>query len=178
MNPGFVYILTNQSMPGLIKIGRTTRAVDLRAAELWQTGVPTRFDVYASEKTYDCVQLEAYVHGDLRKSRVSKSREFFAIDAEKAREKVRFWAEFQASELISENFGCVVSVPFRTWVDGWAVEELAVKSGHSESIIAAAMADLTLRELAPAIARIITKREDEDRQFLANLGLIDGAEMP
>ena len=69
MNPGYVYILTNPSMPGLVKVGRTSRNVDLRAAELWHTGVPTKFEVYASEKTCDCVQLEAYIHGDLRKHR-------------------------------------------------------------------------------------------------------------
>jgi hypothetical protein len=44
--PGFIYILINPSMAGLVKIGKTTRDPEARAKELSQaTGVPTPFYV-------------------------------------------------------------------------------------------------------------------------------------
>ena len=171
MNLGYVYILTNPSMPGLVKIGRTSRDVGLRAAELWQTGVPTKFEVYASEKTSDCVQLEAYVHGDLRKRRLSKSREFFAIDPSEAQGRLCFWAEHQASELVRENFSSVTTVPWRAWVDHYCVSDLAQKTGLNESLIARAMALISADELAPAIARVNASDRLEQIEVFQRIGI-------
>ena len=45
---GFVYILSNASMPGLLKIGYTTRTVQQRVQELNRpTAVPTPFEIEA-----------------------------------------------------------------------------------------------------------------------------------
>ena len=174
---GFVYVLTNDSMPGMVKIGRTTRSVDLRAAELWQTGVPTRFEVYAIERTCDCAQLEAYVHRDLRKHRVNKAREFFAVAPEFARVRARFWAELQAEDLIRAHFDGIAAVPFRTLVDSVSVERLAEETGQEDRLVAEAMADLTVNEIGPAIHRTIARKAEEHRAFLAEIGLADeGAE--
>ena len=48
---GIVYVLSNRAMPGLVKIGMTTRPeLDTRLKELYTTGVPVPFDVeYACE---------------------------------------------------------------------------------------------------------------------------------
>jgi len=43
MKQGYVYILTNPSMPGLVKIGRSKNGGRKRASDLYQTGVPTPF---------------------------------------------------------------------------------------------------------------------------------------
>ena len=37
---GSVYVLTNPAMPNMVKIGETTRDVELRLADLYSTGVP------------------------------------------------------------------------------------------------------------------------------------------
>ena len=43
-NRGFIYILINASLDGLIKVGKTTRDLEKRAIELYQyTGVLTPF---------------------------------------------------------------------------------------------------------------------------------------
>ena len=42
-NQGFIYILSNVSMPGVYKVGLTTNSVRQRAQELASTGVPTEF---------------------------------------------------------------------------------------------------------------------------------------
>ncbi len=173
MNPGFVYILTNDSMPGLVKIGRTSRDVDLRASELWQTGVPTKFDVFAKERTCDCVQLEAYIHGDFRKQRVNRSREFFAVDPDMAAARLKMWAGIQAHEMISENFSGFASVPFKALVDEESIERLAKESGQPERVIAEAIGFLTVEELFPAIDRALSRRKNEEREMLASLGLLD-----
>ena len=40
-NRGIVYVLTNSAMPGLVKIGMTTRdSIDAMMKELYSTGVP------------------------------------------------------------------------------------------------------------------------------------------
>ena len=36
---GFLYVLENDSMPGLLKIGKTSRSPHERAGELFTTGV-------------------------------------------------------------------------------------------------------------------------------------------
>src|SRR5688572_6679317 len=42
--PGYLYVLINPSLPGLVKIGKTNRDPEQRAAELSAaTGVPTPF---------------------------------------------------------------------------------------------------------------------------------------
>jgi len=98
---GYFYILTNPSMPDVVKIGKTTRGVVQRASELYQTGVPTPFLVYSEIYSPDCGQLEIQIHAHLNNHRVSKDREFFRIsplDALKNledchREQVEIWLE-------------------------------------------------------------------------------------
>ena len=58
-NIGIVYVLSNRVMPGLVKIGMTTRCeIDSRLKELYTTGVPVPFDVeYACEvDACDCAK--------------------------------------------------------------------------------------------------------------------------
>lgn len=78
---GYVYVLTNASMPGLVKIGRTDGDPTNRARELSSdTGVPTPFVVVYQRLFRDCVNAEASLHILLERngSRVSANREFFS----------------------------------------------------------------------------------------------------
>ena len=75
---GWVYILTNRSMPGLLKIGHTSKTPVLRAAELTaSTGVAHPFVVAWAHPVIDHAALEALVHGQLAAFRVNRKREFF-----------------------------------------------------------------------------------------------------
>jgi hypothetical protein len=78
----YVYILSNISMPGLIKIGRTNRSVDERLKELNNTSLPTQFIVEHIIKTSDSKFLEKMVHTNFEKHRVNDNREFFRIHHE------------------------------------------------------------------------------------------------
>lgn len=57
-----VYILTNPSMPDLIKIGKTEKTAPERAEELYTTGVPTPFEVVYSIPSEDPGILEDILH--------------------------------------------------------------------------------------------------------------------
>jgi len=84
MNAGYLYVLINASLPGLVKIGRTQRAPTHRAAEISSaTGVPTPFLVAFEQAFSDCFVAEAYVHQYLAAQgyRTSENREFFNISA-------------------------------------------------------------------------------------------------
>lgn len=79
-NAGYVYVLINASMEGLIKVGMTTREPKERAEELSKaTGVPTPFIVAYQMYVSDCSKAEAFVHTFLESKgyRVSSNREFF-----------------------------------------------------------------------------------------------------
>jgi hypothetical protein len=84
MAAGFLYVLVNSSMPGLIKVGKTTRLPSERVGELsGVTGVPTPFIVAYEEHFSDCDSAEQFVHAKLTEQgvRVSDSREFFRATA-------------------------------------------------------------------------------------------------
>jgi len=87
MESGFVYVLINPSLAGMVKIGRTSRSPEERAKELSQsTGTPTPFIVVYKTYFTDCVKAESYVHSILEEQghRVSNNREFFSITTEEA----------------------------------------------------------------------------------------------
>ncbi|WP_412030555.1 GIY-YIG nuclease family protein [Deinococcus yunweiensis] len=78
---GMVYILMNPSMPGLVKIGHSSRNATSRVAELSApTGVPTPFEVVIERAFDDSAAAEAQLHVTLHAHRVSDSREFFRCD--------------------------------------------------------------------------------------------------
>lgn len=79
---GFVYVLINAAMPGLVKVGKTEREPGARAQELSsETGIPTPFAVAYDEWFEDCAAAERHVHALLESSgrRVADNREFFCV---------------------------------------------------------------------------------------------------
>ncbi len=80
MEPGWVYVLVNSSMPGLAKVGRTSRPPSERVAELSSvTGIATPFVLAFDQPVADCRAAERAVHDELdrRGLRVASNREFF-----------------------------------------------------------------------------------------------------
>lgn len=81
---GYIYVLSNPAMPGLLKIGCTTRQVEDRLTELnAPTGVPSPFKVEAFAETSEPYDDEAKVHKRLEKYRL-EGREFFRISVTEA----------------------------------------------------------------------------------------------
>jgi hypothetical protein len=77
---GYIYLLVNRSMPGLVKIGRTNRAIGTRVRELsTPTGVPTPFEVILDVFVKDSAKAERLVHERLASHRTAPNREFFEV---------------------------------------------------------------------------------------------------
>ncbi|MBL8348894.1 MAG: GIY-YIG nuclease family protein [Burkholderiaceae bacterium] len=86
---GYVYLLSNPAMPGLVKIGCTDRSPDDRVAELSaSTGVPEPFVVEYAAFFLDHQSVEQALHRDLSEHRVRDSREFFRIAVGDAKRKL------------------------------------------------------------------------------------------
>ncbi len=80
---GIVYILSNEAMPGLIKIGITKRdELEARLNELYSTGVPLPFTCEYACRVKDCKVVENALHTAFTKDRINPAREFFKTSAE------------------------------------------------------------------------------------------------
>jgi T5orf172 domain len=82
--PDIVYVLTNEAMPGLVKIGRTTDSVEARLTNLSShTGVPLAFECYFAAEVGDGTRIEKVLHQLFAEARINPKREFFRLDPEK-----------------------------------------------------------------------------------------------
>lgn len=88
MSSGYVYVLSNQSMPGVVKVGRSIHGGATRSRSLYQTGVATPFTLEFEIYTKDHEWLESQAHMSLRFHRVNPDREFFRCPASDAIEEI------------------------------------------------------------------------------------------
>jgi len=86
---GYVYVLSNPAMPGLVKIGCTDRSPQDRVSELSaSTGVPTPFVLEVAAYFLDHSEVERELHTALAEHRVRGGRESFSLSIESARRKL------------------------------------------------------------------------------------------
>ena len=80
---GYVYILTNPSFrEDWVKIGKSSRPVDVRSKELDNTAVPLPFEVYATLYTSKYSKVEKQIHKQIDRLtdlRIRQNKEFFNI---------------------------------------------------------------------------------------------------
>ena len=81
---GIVYVLTNDYMPGLVKIGYTAQSIKERLKELDKTGTPWPFRCHFAIETERYKEIEKLAHEAFAGYRVRENREFFEISPEKA----------------------------------------------------------------------------------------------
>ena len=89
-----VYVLTNEAMPGIIKIGRTSGdSPQVRMDELYNTSVPLPFECAVAIKTDDesSAKLEKALHRAFVDNRLNPSREFFWMDPERVKALLEVW---------------------------------------------------------------------------------------
>jgi DNA-directed RNA polymerase subunit RPC12/RpoP len=84
---GWIYVIENRAMPGLVKIGFSTKDPALRAIELGGTGVPHRFSVVFDVLVLEPRDVERQVHRKLEA--VREGKEWFRISATEAIQTVR-----------------------------------------------------------------------------------------
>lgn len=104
--PGYVYILTNPSFKeDWVKIGRSSRPVNVRSKELDNTAVPLPFEIYATLKTEKYVEAEKLIHRYIERFtnlRIRDNREFFNVQPEVALDIFRDVAEVLGDAVIEE----------------------------------------------------------------------------
>jgi hypothetical protein len=125
MRSGRIYVFYNRAMPGLVKIGRTTRTAEERAREISAgTGVPADFEVAWEEEFSDCEMAERIIHERLNKHRPNQGREFFRIQLQDAIREVQKHAmecheleRKRAAELMQPGLIYVLLNPcYKGWV--------------------------------------------------------------
>jgi len=80
-----VYVLTNESMPGLVKIGMTDDTnADTRVSQLYSTGVPLPFEVEYACRVDNALEVERALHSAFAPQRINPRREFFRIEPAQA----------------------------------------------------------------------------------------------
>jgi hypothetical protein len=75
---GWVYVLSNEYMPDVYKIGMTTNEPEIRAGQISQgTGIPFPFEVHSAYYSDNPQRHESVIHEILKEYRISSNREFF-----------------------------------------------------------------------------------------------------
>jgi len=109
---GWVYIIVNTSMPGLVKVGYTDRSPAKRASELGGTGMPTPYSVAFSVRLHDARNIEQQAQTKLAKVRVGK--EWFRCTVATARSAIEHVADIKSQ---SSNSPLVPGHPLYEYFD-------------------------------------------------------------
>src|SRR3989339_211491 len=79
-----VYVLTNEAMPGYVKIGKTSTSLEQRIRELSaSTSVPLPFTCFYACTVKDMSFVEHQLHDAFDNNRINPKREFFQISPER-----------------------------------------------------------------------------------------------
>jgi hypothetical protein len=85
----WVYVLSNPTQPGLLKIGYTKKLPEERAKQISSaTGVALPYKVEWAYQCFNGEMVEREVHHKLKAQRVNNSKEFFQISLEEAKETI------------------------------------------------------------------------------------------
>ncbi len=85
-----VYILTNEAMPGIVKVGRTQGDLATRIKDLSRsTSVPLPFELFYACEVQSSTFVESQLHDAFGDHRVSRNREFFRIAPERVQAALR-----------------------------------------------------------------------------------------
>ncbi len=105
---GYVYILTNPSFKeDWVKIGKSSRPVDVRSKELDNTAVPLPFEIYATLQTSKYNEVEKLVHKTIDRLtdlRIRQNREFFNVAPEVALDILKDIAQTLDDAVIDEVY--------------------------------------------------------------------------
>jgi hypothetical protein len=101
---GIIYILSNPAMPGIIKIGKTSKEdVKLRMKELYSSGVPLPFECVYAAKVKNMDEVEKALHTAFSPDRLNPKREFFEIESSQAIAIIRLLELQNVSPLVEQE---------------------------------------------------------------------------
>ncbi len=121
--PGYVYILTNPSFrEDWVKIGKSSRPVNVRSKELDNTAVPLPFEIFATLQTVKYDKVEKLVHKTIDRLtdlRIRQNREFFNVAPQIALDIFRDIAQTIDDAIVTE------------YVDNQPVKQYSMTEGES-----------------------------------------------
>ena len=88
----YIYILTNPTIPDLVKIGRTTNLEERLRSLSSHSGIPVSFECYYCCEVKDAQDIEKRLHFGLGDHRINPKREFFRISPERVKMLLEGWA--------------------------------------------------------------------------------------
>ena len=130
---GYIYCFSNESMPGILKIGMTERTPNMRLDEANSSSTwkpPTPYKIEFAKKVLNPKEKESSLHNLFSTERVNPNREFFRISSEKV--KLMFnlmdgelWLENQLTknetevleEIKENNFSNIIETKHKTKKD-------------------------------------------------------------
>ena len=101
-----VYVLINDAMPGLVKIGLTSTSLEQRIRELDTTAVPLPFKCYYAAEVGNAAFVEGKLHVAFGDFRVRQNREWFRVDPFRVKAALEIAAVREVtpkSEVLSEQ---------------------------------------------------------------------------
>jgi hypothetical protein len=101
-----IYVLINQAMPGLIKIGRTTDNIESRMRQLDASGVPLPFECFYAVEVSDPGKVEHALHEAFEVQRVRRNREFFQLSPDEPTVNIELMAIREVTlrtDIVSES---------------------------------------------------------------------------
>lgn len=102
---GFVYVLSNDSMPGVYKIGCTSKSPLMRSKQLAaNTGAPESFNIVCYGELSDFNGGEKFLHDEFAKYRVSDRREFFSLNIDQLEELVDFVIDMSVHHVLGSSY--------------------------------------------------------------------------
>lgn len=140
---GWIYILSNPCMPGLLKIGMTTISPQARAKELSSsTGVPERFVIEASYFSDDPRGDESRIHAALKDHRLNDGREFFKCTLAVADEICRSYTLCNSKssiEEIADEYPVIcadtpIKLDLHEWFEEFCIPVIGSKTNALKSI--------------------------------------------
>jgi hypothetical protein len=109
MSYGFVYLMSNDSLDNIYKIGYTNKSPRLRAQELSNTSSPSDFDVLMYAECFNPHNYETALHEQYMCKRVNPSREFFNLDENDLREITKYFYCFADDVVITCHYKDLVA---------------------------------------------------------------------
>ena len=101
---GYIYVLSNPAMPGLIKIGYTTRDINERVSELSaSTGVPSNFE-FEAVFVSPAAEADEYDIHEMLVAHRQGSKEFFRLEPFFAVKKIAALLEQEPLETSAKIF--------------------------------------------------------------------------
>lgn len=105
---GYIYVLSNESMPDIFKVGLTTNSVGQRMRELATTGVPQKFNVerlFEVDSRY-LLKIESQAHKLLKEAGLHEGKEFFRCNliqcCEAIEDAILMFAGDKAPDLVQD----------------------------------------------------------------------------